>query len=388
MKQPKPNFSILVNWRTKGFGCAKACSHCSWKDSPFLPHGMQTKEAIADFVDKCDKSFITISGGGDPLYRFDEHYPQLLSMIRIIKDRGLKVRIIIREVQHIAKLRGVVDYFSISLDADVLDAIQHYRHEWHALSIEYSVVLPPLPTADIVTLKPQYLALYRSLGQRLVLRENLFSIFPLDFAELSFGHSGIVFVPKALCLSSRYLSTVVSTGYELMQDTERLAEYLMNEPNLHLFGGFVKHLINPRQHPDFSDIDMIASCADVISKLENDFAFTLKDISLSPTSYPRYFTGKSTRVGKTIHLILVKFSSDIAKFINAAQYDADRVSYSAGEYHFDSTIGETATRHAINTKWVSRIGDDRDLGLFTINRPAVEQRHKIKLLRKGFTINE
>lgn len=41
---------------------------------------MQAKEAIADFVDKCDKSFITISGGGDPLYRFDENYPQLLAM--------------------------------------------------------------------------------------------------------------------------------------------------------------------------------------------------------------------------------------------------------------------------------------------------------------------
>ena len=220
MRQPKPNFSILVNWRTKGFGCAKTCTHCGWKDSPFLPHGMQAKEAIADFVDKCDKSFITISGGGDPLYRFDENYPQLLAMIRIIKDRGLKVRIITREVQHIAKLRGVVDYFSISLDADVLDAIQHYRHEWDGLSIEYSLVLPPLPTADIATLKPQYLALYRRLGQRLVLRENLFSIFPLNFAELSFGHSGIVFVPKILCLSGRYLSTVDCTGYELMQDTE------------------------------------------------------------------------------------------------------------------------------------------------------------------------
>ncbi|KQV44895.1 hypothetical protein ASD07_20350 [Duganella sp. Root336D2] len=309
-------------------------------------------------------------------------------MIRIITDRGLKVRIITREVQHIAKLRGVADYFSISLDADVLDAVQLYRHEWDGLNIEYSLVLPPLPSADLATLKPQYLALYRRLGQRLVLRENLFSIFPLDFADLSFGHSGIVFVPKVLCLSSRYLSTVDCTGYELMQDTERLAEYLMNEPNLHLFGGFAKHLINPRLHPDFADIDVIASSTDVIDNLERDFAFTFKDVSPSPASYPRYFTGKSTRAGKTIHLILVKFPSDTAKFINAAQYDADRVSYSAGEYHFDSMIGETAIRHAINSKCVNRIGDDRDLSLFTINRPAIEQRHKIKLLRKGFTINE
>ena len=170
--------------------------------------------------------------------------------------------------------------------------------------------------------------------------------------------------------------------------TEQLAKYLMNEPHLHLFGGFAKHLINPKQHPEFSDIDVIASSAHIMRQLEDKFSFSFRDVSSSSTSYPRYFLGKSTRAGKTLQLILMYSSADIARFIGAAQYDADRVSFSAGRFHFDRTIGEQAIRHAINSKQVRPVGDDRDLSLFSINRPSVEQRHKIKLLRKGFTIHE
>jgi hypothetical protein len=388
MKQQSQNFTIIVNWKKKGFGCAKACSYCNWRDSPLLPHGGQTKEALTSFITQCDKSFITISGGADPLYKFEEYGPELLAMIQTIKEHGYKVRIITREIQHVAKLRGIVDYVSISLDSDVLGGIERYRHEWGGFDIEYSLVLPPLPTADIVTLKPQYSALQRQLGQRLVLRENLNSIHPLDFSKLIFGHSGIVFVAKELCLASRYLSIIDCMGHNIVQDTERLASYLMNEPRAHLFGGFIKHLINPRVHAEFSDIDLIALDAEVMGILEDQFAYTLKDVSQSATSYPRYYLGKSTQAGKTIQLILMNSTADVTKFIAGAQYDADRVSFSAGQFHFDSTVGEQVIRHAINTKQVNLIDGDRDLSLFSINRLAVEQRHKIKLLRKGFIINE
>ena len=388
MKQPNQNFTIIVNWTKKGFGCAKACSYCNWRESPLLPHGGQTKEALTAFITKCDKSFITISGGADPLYKFEEYGTQLRAMAQTVKEHGYKVRIITREIQHITKLRGIVDYVSISLDSDVLNAIERYQHEWAGIDIEYSLVLPPLQTADIDTLKPQYSALQRQLGQRLVLRENLNSIFPLDFSKLTFGHSGIVFVAKKLCLSSRYLSTTDCVGHDIVQDTERLASYLMNEPSAYLFGGFVKHLINPRVHPEFSDIDLIAMDAEVMRILEDQFAYTFKDVSQSAISYPRYFLGKSTRAGKTTQLILMNSTADATRFIAGAQYDADRVSFSAGHFHFDSTVGEQTIRQAINTKQVNLIDGDRDLSLFSINRPAVEQRHKIKLLRKGFIINK
>lgn len=388
MKPASQNFTIIVNWKKKGFGCAKVCSYCNWRDSPLLPHGAQSAKDISVFIKQCDKSFITISGGADPLYKFEDYGPQLLAMIQTIKEQGFKVRIITREIQHIAKLKGIVDYISISLDPDVLAEIERYQQEWMGINIEYSLVLPPLPTAGLVRLKPQYLALYGQLGKRLVLRENLNSIFPLDFSKLTFGHSGIVYVAKALCLASRYLTIIDCAGYDLVQDGERLANYLMNEDRLHLFGGFVKHLINPGVHPEYSDIDIIALNADVMRILEGEFAYTFKVVSQSATSYPRYFLGKSTRAGKTIQLILMNTPADAAKFIAGAQYDVDRVTFSNGYFNFDSIVGEQAIKHAINTKQAHLLDDDRDVSLFSVNRPLVEQRHKIKLLRRGFTIND
>ena len=141
-------------------------------------------------------------------------------------------------------------------------------------------------------------------------------------------------------------------------------------------------------HPEFSDIDLIAVEANVMRILEDQFAYTFKDVSQSTASYPRYFVGKSTRAGKTIQLILMNTPAHAMKFIAGAQYDVDRVCFSTGQFHFDSTVGEQAILHAINTKQVHLIDGDRDISLFSINRPLVEQRHKIKLLRKGFTINE
>ncbi|MYM96488.1 hypothetical protein [Duganella vulcania] len=388
IRPASPNFTIIVNWKSKGFGCTKACSYCNWRDSPLLPHGGQSTGAISAFITQCDKSFITISGGADPLYRFEEYGPQLLAMIQAIKKHGYKVRIITREIQHIAKLRDIVDYVSVSLDTDVLDDIGRYQLEWDGIDIEYSLVLPPLPTLDIATLKPQYFALYRRLGKRLVLRENLNSIHPLNFGELTFGHSGIVFVSKELCLSGRYLSTVDCVGHDIVLDTERLAQYLMNEPRLYLFGGFAKHLLSPRVHPEFSDIDLISLSADVMLILEDQFAFKFKEVSQSVASYPRYFLGRSARAGKTIQLILMKSPADAMKFIAGAQYDVDRVSFSAGQFHFDGSVGEQVIRRAVSTKQINLVSGTRDLCLFNINRPIVEQRHKVKLLRKGFTINE
>lgn len=380
------NFTIIVNWKEKGFGCAKVCSYCNWRSSPLLPHGGQSTDVISAFISQCTKSFITISGGADPLYKFEDYGDQLLAMIQTIKEHEYKVRIITREVQHIAKLRGIVDYISISLDADVLEDIKRYQHLWVGMDIEYSLVLPPLPTADLVTLKPQYFALYSHLGKRLVLRENLNSIYRLDFTQLSFGHSGIVFVRKALCLEGRYLSTIDCTGHAIVQDNEGLARTLMGNPNAILFGGFVKHLVNPKVHIEYGDIDVVALDVGVMKELETQFAFSFKDVSQSATSYPRYFLGKSTRAGKTVQLLLMHSLSDALRFINNAQYDVDRIGYSNHAFYFDPMLGEEAIRHAIHTKQVRTIKGPRNMDLFHIDRPLIEQLHRFKLQRKGFSI--
>lgn len=381
MIHEKQNFTIVVNWKEKGFGCRKNCSYCSWRSSPLLPHGPQSAEAISTFIKQCPKDFVTLSGGGDSLYRFDENRDHLLAMIGLIKEHGFKVRIITREVEHIAKLRGIVDYFSISLDADVLDESKRYRTEWAGMDIEYSLVMPPVPTDDLITLKPQYAALHRILGRRLVLRENLLSIYPLDFEKLSFGHRNIVFVPKSLCLASRYLSTVDCTGHDIMQDTEGLANYLMGHPDVFLFGGFVRHLVHA--HMDYGDIDLITVDPGLIDELSNRFGFAFSRTSPSGR-YPAYFHGRPSRAGKPIQLILMDSASDALRFIRGGTYDADTLAYN-NRFIFDPAIGEQATLQAINTKQLHRNTGQHDATLFSPDRPFIEQKHRLKLLRKGFT---
>jgi hypothetical protein len=386
MSTDNPNYTIVVNWRTKGFGCVKNCQYCNWRDSPLLPHGGQSVEAVSSFITQCRKSFITISGGADPLYRYEEYGDQLLEMVAVIKTHGYRVRLITREVRHIAKLRGVVDHFSVSLDADVLDEIDRHRADWIGLDIDYSLVLPPIPSVDLVRLKPQYAALRSKLGGRLVLRENLNSIFPVDGKSLSFGHNGIVFVPKALCLSGRYLSTIDCAGHEIIQDNEALAGYLMGSPNAYLFGGMVRHLVSSAIHPEYGDIDLIATDPAVIGDLTRRFGYTFQESSDS-NQYPRYFLGKSSRAGKTIQLILMRSQADALKFIHNAQYELDRIGYSNQRFLFDPQVGAAATLNGIMTKRARLIAGERDQSLFHPERQLIEQRHRSKLLGKRFTIH-
>lgn len=382
------NFTIIVNWKERGFGCAKACAYCNWRGSPLLPQGAQSSEDVTAFIRHCKKSFITISGGGDPLYRFDENFPALLSMLDTIKAEGYKVRVITREVQHVAKLTGIADYVSISLDDDVLQMLDSYQHLWDSssqhLDIEFSLVLPPLPMAGLLELKPQYAALHKRLRRRLVLRENFNSIFPVDTAGMSFGHSGIAFVPKSLCLSSRYLSTIDCTGHEIVQDNAALAVFLMAHPDAYLFGGFVRHLIDPAVHLEYNDIDVIALSMGVMDALACQFGFTFKEVS-PEGAYPRYFMGKSLRAGKSIQLILMDSAVDAKRFIFSAQYAVDRVGFNKG-FFFDPLIGEDAIHEAIHNKVAQTVPGSRSMDLFQPDRLQVEQRHKSKLIKKGFLI--
>ncbi|KQV51895.1 hypothetical protein ASD07_29470 [Duganella sp. Root336D2] len=309
-------------------------------------------------------------------------------MTGTIKEEGYKVRIITREVKHVAKLKGVVDHVSISLDDDVLQQIDNYQHLLDSASqqidVEFSLVLPPLPMAGLLELKPQYAALHKRLGRRLVLRENFNSIFPVDAASMAFGHSGIVFVPKALCLNSRYLSTIDCTGHEIVQDNAALAGFLMGHPDAYLFGGFVKHLIDPVMHLEYSDLDVITTNAGLMESLGQQFGFMFKEVS-PEGAYPRYFMGKSMRAGKSVQLILMDSEVDAKKFIFNAQYAVDRVGFNRG-FFFDTMIGEDAIHDAIHNKVAQTVPGTRSLELFQPDRLQVEQRHKSKLIKKGFLI--
>ncbi len=410
-----PNFTVITNWKAKGFACSKVCSYCNWRQSPLLPHGLQSNEAILSFIRQCTKSFITISGGGDPLYRLDENLAALRHLCDLIHGEGFRVRIITREVSQLHRVTGLADYVSLSLDADVLRWGNGKLENWETgileaapepnlhrgagnlefwetgklpsygrPDLEFSLVLPPLPMPDLLRLKPQYAALRQQVGTRLVLRENFNSIFPFDAEAMSFGHKGIVVVPKSVCLNSRYLATIDCTGHEIVQDHAPLAAHLMNHSSVYLFGGFVKHIIAPAVHLDYADIDVIAIDADVIATLDATYGYRFTELS-TEGDYPRNFQGRSTKAGKPIQLLLMKSHADARKFIFSAQYDIDRIGYHQGLI-IDPLMNLQEIKTAITLKQARLLTGPRQLDLFHPQRIMIEQKHKAKLIAKGFTI--
>jgi hypothetical protein len=169
-------------------------------------------------------------------------------------------------------------------------------------------------------------------------------------------------------------------------ETGQLVRYLMREPNLYIFGGLLKHIICPTVHPHFTDIDLIAIDRRALDDLRDAFEYAFKELPRIGNG-PHYFIGKSRRTDKVIQLVLMRSHLHAMQFaVEGPQYDIDRVAFSNGRFYFDVGIGEPAIRDAIKAKRANRVAAPRNLSHFAPHRPMIEQRHKLKLLRKGFTI--
>jgi hypothetical protein len=166
----------------------------------------------------------------------------------------------------------------------------------------------------------------------------------------------------------------------------RLVRYLMQAPNIYIFGGLLKHIICPTVHPDYTDLDLIAIDMGELDRIRNDFGYVFRELPRIGNG-PRYFIGKSGECDKIIQLILMRSHLHALQFaVEGPQYDVDRVVFSNGCFHFDSTIGEEAIRNAVKTRKASRVTALRNMAHFAPHRAQIEQRHRLKLLRKGFTI--
>lgn len=175
-------------------------------------------------------------------------------------------------------------------------------------------------------------------------------------------------------------------GHRKALDIDQLVRWLMATPGMYIFGGLVRHIITPKVHAEYGDIDLIALTTAPMIALGTTFAYVFREVS-RPGQLPRYFLAKSPFFPKPIQLIVVRSHAEAMQFAVAGpQYDIDRVVYSEGRFYFDQTIGEAAIRHAINLKRASQVKGPRDQRHFSKHRPQVEQRHRLKLMRKGFAI--
>jgi len=170
------------------------------------------------------------------------------------------------------------------------------------------------------------------------------------------------------------------------RETSRLVRWLMVSPRTYIFGGLLKHIVNPAVHPEFGDIDLIALDIETMDRLRDVFGYAFREVS-KPGSSPRYYLAKSPKVSRPIQLILMRSHAEAMQFtIEGPQFQLDRAAFSEGRYYFDPVIGEAAIRHDINTKQARLVTAPRNLTHFAKHRQQIELRHRLKLLQKGFTI--
>ena len=176
------------------------------------------------------------------------------------------------------------------------------------------------------------------------------------------------------------------TGQSKAHVLELLVGWLVAEPGIYLFGGLLRHLISPNVHPGFGDVDLIALDAAPLEQLRDRFGYVFREVS-RPGQFPRYFFAKSPVVTKHIQLVLMNSRDEAIQFaVDGPQYDIDRVAFSEGCFYFDNAIGEKPIRAAINAKRATLVRVPRNTSHFACNRHQIEQRHRLKLLQKGFAI--
>lgn len=169
-------------------------------------------------------------------------------------------------------------------------------------------------------------------------------------------------------------------------ETGQLVRYLMRLPNIYIFGGLLKHIMCPTVHSNYADIDLIAIDRRALDPVRDDFGYMFRELP-GIGNGPRYFIGKSPRTDKVIQLVLLRSHRHAIQFaIEGPQYDIDRAAFSNGQFYFDLAIGNEAIREAIKARRATPVTAPRNLAHFSPHRPQIEQRHRLKLLRKGFTI--
>ena len=93
-------------------GCRFHCDFCCWNGNNFIKRLVPTNEEVTEFITEyfpqriyeLEKPLdIHITGGGDPLYNYEENKIELLRIIKCIKDLGCTISIVTKEWETVAK---------------------------------------------------------------------------------------------------------------------------------------------------------------------------------------------------------------------------------------------------------------------------------------------
>lgn len=120
LRTVSPNISIITNW-----GCPCNCWYCVWKTHPLKNVSLKTDwNKLNDFLWKNRyKGKVSVSGGGDCLFKFQEYNKWWKILIKICKDYELKLDVHSRNIIKNNKFWKKINRVVISSDKtdDIVD---------------------------------------------------------------------------------------------------------------------------------------------------------------------------------------------------------------------------------------------------------------------------
>ena len=140
------NRSIIVNMADgeTRFGCRFKCKFCSWRDRATEAGDIfPTEEGVARFLDGFKGYKVTISGGGDPLFKLEQNWPRMHQLIGWIHDLGFLVEVVTKETHIVRNTLEASPLLAIKRPGltEVIHRIDQYSlsYEGHSPSIVQEV---------------------------------------------------------------------------------------------------------------------------------------------------------------------------------------------------------------------------------------------------------
>ena len=216
---PEPK-SIILNFsdEEKPHGCARACSYCNWKTNPLAQQRIYPEfKKLDEYTNDCT-GFMTISGGGDPLYKYEKNKEDLHKLINYLYDKKFFVRVITREIQNFLELRKTYPLILGSFSIDSLKEIPIIRDKGITEDdefVEFSMVLDEEKVKEISKTRCS------CLPERMVIREPLDTGYKLPLGWRTMVQRmrrDIEFSTEKLCYEAWYLvGDRIMQGYDIFK---------------------------------------------------------------------------------------------------------------------------------------------------------------------------
>ena len=214
-KEPR---SIILNFSDKDnpHGCRRKCSYCNWKTNPLAQETIYPEDNALGYYLVGHHGLITISGGGDPLYKYPEHNREVNKLINLLILHGRVVRVITREADYFDELQQMFPYVLGSFSIDSFDEI----HDIDNPFLEYSIVLTPEIVKEVIVTKGACCK-----GVNMVFREPLQTGYKPALAELMTLkniYPKSEFSTEKSCYESYYLvGSRIIQGYDIFGRPEQ-----------------------------------------------------------------------------------------------------------------------------------------------------------------------